>query len=182
MTCDEVQQFLVDEGASRPRAWEAHLASCAACQGFGQAQAAALRLRGAAATPARRLPLERVRRRAATVAAAALVVVGASGWWQLEGRALPAGASPAAAVASLEGQLEVSPPEAALREFRGDGSLAALEALAHEVAAGSRRNPAVHDAAYRPFGALPTWLALRTTPPIRSLGGAVSPLVYSLEE
>jgi hypothetical protein len=76
--------------------------------------------------------------------------------------------------ARLEGQLQP--------EIGAVSSLDALAALTREVHRDARRNPAVQDAAYRPFGALPAWVALRTTPPLRTLGGAVSPLVYSLEE
>jgi hypothetical protein len=199
MTCDEAQQRLLDEAAPRSADLEAHLAGCPACQDFAHAQAAALRLLGAVAAPARRPPLERVRQRAAALGALALVVGGASGWWSLQGRdahpvaalerapeagrALALERAPlrlevaeraAAAPPAVAARLEVAAHEAA--------SFEALAALTRQVHASARVNPQVHDASYRPFGALPTWLALKTTPPIRSLGGAVSPLVYSLEE
>ena len=170
--CEAVQNALLDEGLPRPDGLEAHVASCQACRALASAHRSALRLRGATLTQPRRRPIVEVQRRAGIVAGLVLALGGGVGWYQLEF----GGPRPAPAPLKLElalPALDASPP---------DGDLFALAELQASVSADLRRDPREDEAAVRAFGALPRWTAPTRTQPIRSLGRAASPVVFTSED
>lgn len=174
--CEHVQPALLDEVAPRPEGLEAHLASCAACQAVAAAHRSALRLRGVELARARHRPLAQVQRRAGLVAGLVLAVGGGLGWYQLEFGALaPVVEEPAAPLVT-----ELALPALAVEPSAGE--LLALAQLQASISADLARDPREEAAAVLVFGALPRWTAPRRTQPMRSLGRAASPVVFTSED
>lgn len=184
--CEDLQPALIDESLPRPAGLEAHLASCDDCRALSSAHRGALRLRGATLTLPRRRPLAEVQRRAGIVAALVLAVGGGVGWYQLEFGAPapgPAMKQERAFVVSPEFPmaLEAGLP-ASIPAEEPQGELFALVELQGSISLQLRRDPRDDEAAVRAFGALPRWTAPRRTHPIRSLGRAASPVVFTSED
>ncbi len=171
MSCHSVRDFVVDETAPRPAAFEAHLAECAACRAFKEAHLAALALRGAQ-LPSRRAALEPLRRRAGIAGGLALATSALLGLLWLQ--APPPSPEAPLPVAELTPLVEAS--ENPVDDWQ------ALQALARSTQAPLHARPVTRDVTYASFGHLPVWLAPRTTQPLRSLGRAVSPLVRRSED
>jgi hypothetical protein len=171
-----MEQALLDETLARPDGFEAHVASCDACRALGAAHREALRLRGVALGRSRRRPLAEVQRRAGIVAGLVLALGGGLGWYQLEFGGRPAPAVVENGPVRLELALPVLAPE------EHEGELFALAQLQATVTADLTRDPRDDEAATRAFGALPRWTAPRRTHPLRSLGRAASPVVFTSED
>ena len=204
--CEDLQPALIDEAFPRPAGLEAHLASCDECRALAAAHRGALRLRGATLTLPRRRPLPEVQRRASIVAALVLTLGGGVGWYQLEfGARAPAAATkqergfvvspefPIALEAGLPASvaLEAGLPASVALEAglpasipaeEPPGELFALAELQGSISLQLRRDPRDDEAAVRAFGALPRWTAPKRTHPIRSLGRAASPVVFTSED
>lgn len=178
MNCELAEAALLDEALPRPDGLEAHLASCPHCQAVGRAHRSALRLRGQSLSRTHRRPLAEVRRRAGVVFGLLLAVGGGVGWYELERAEVPAVAVAPTPVAPLEQPaMQVVAEEAAPHP-----ELLALAALAAQVATDTAREPRDDALLKKVFGALPRWTAPRRTHPLRSLGGAASPVVYTSED
>lgn len=174
-TCEQMEQAVLDETLARPDGFEAHVASCDACRALGAAHREALRLRGVALGRSRRRPLAEVQRRAGIVAGLVLALGGGLGWYQLE-----FGGPAPAVVENGPVRLELAMPVLAPEEHEGE--LLALAQLQATVTADLSRDPRDDEAATRAFGALPRWTAPRRTHPLRSLGRAASPVVFTSED
>lgn len=178
-SCAEMEQALLDEALPRPAGLEAHLASCAKCRGLAAAHRGALRLRGTALARTRGRPLGEVQRRAGIVAGLVLALGGGLGWYQLElGAPSPAKEASSPQVTGSE-DFELAMPVLAEAP---SGELWALAELQATVSADLARDPREDAAAVRVFGALPRWTAPRRTQPMRSLGRAASPVVFTSED
>lgn len=184
MSCETFEAFIIDEALAKPSGFDAHLASCSSCRALKASHLDALQLGRGTPRLGRRLPLERVQRRAGIVFGLTLALLGGGGLYALRASSAPARAGDAPVIVtspapSLEGETPVASVAA---EAEGEREWAALIALNESVALESSRNPRVDDAAYRVFGQLPLWVAPTTTRPIRSLGRAASPIVYTSED
>ncbi len=191
MTCDEVQQCLLDEALPRPDGLDAHVLGCDACRAFAESMNAARRLKGAVPFSVRRVPVAKAKRRLQLVAALGVLSAGLvvearlahDSWVRSHAKSpTPVAVSPSddePGVESPNRRLVVAPeaPDAEETSWR------AMRALARSSTA-ARRNLRVTDASYRPFGTLATWVAPRPTQPIRSLhlGKADSPLIHTSED
>lgn len=182
MSCGRFEAAVLDEGLPRPEGLAVHLASCAACRSLRRAHARALRLRGATPlAPRARLTAGARRGLAALAFLAASGAVTAAAFGVTvkvsHGRETP----PAAAPFRVE-RPEPLPVAAAPSEEAQEW--AALAALRDEVAAPAHRDLLVADETYARFGALPRWVAPRTTQPSRALyeAGALHPVVYTPED
>lgn len=174
MNCELTQTALLDEALPRPEGFEAHVASCADCRALAASHREALRLRGASLSLSRRRPLAEVRRRAGIVAGLTLALGGGLGLVALElGDRSPA---------TAKEQLVSLQPELPAMVIEPEGELFALAQLQAFVAADVARDPREDFAAVRAFGELPRWTAPRRTQPMRSLGRAASPLVFTSED
>ena len=157
-----------------PRASRRTSPPARSCRALAAAHREALRLRGTALARARGRPLAEVQRRAGIVAGLVLALGGGLGWYQLESGGATAPAKP-----------PVSPPEALAMPVRDEapsGELLALAELQATISADLSRDPREDAAAVRVFGALPRWTAPQRTQPMRSLGRAASPVVFTSED
>jgi hypothetical protein len=178
-SCVQMEQAVLDETLPRPEGLEAHLEGCASCRALGAAHRGALRLKGTALARSRRRPLGEVRRRAGIVAGLVLALGGGVGWYQVQFGAL-----------ASEKQAPAPPPsapedvEVAKAVFVEDpqAELLALAQLQATVSAQLTRDPRQDEAAVRAFGSLPRWTAPKKTRPMRSLGRAASPVVFTSED
>ena len=171
--CERSSQVILDD--SPAGGLEQHLIGCAACRQLAKAHRSALALRGVAPV-ARSVSRARVLRRAgalALVLVAAGVVVASRQVAPVPG----VGEVVDSGALAIEGRLVVAPPGEA-----GEAEWNALIALHDAVALETRRDLRVNDSTYTPFGALPAWVAPTSLQPMRSLGPAVSPLVYTPED
>ena len=173
--CETMGPAVLDETLPRPEGFEAHLASCEDCRGLSASHRGALRLRGATLQRTHRRPLAEVQRRAGIVAGLVLALGGGGGWLQLEFGQAPANGVEAPVA------LELSPPTLA-NELPETGNLYALAQLQAFVAADLARNPREDEAMIRAFGALPAWTEPTRTQPLRSLGAAAPPAVFTSED
>lgn len=175
-TCEQMEQAVLDETLARPDGFEVHIASCDGCRALDAAHRDALRLRGVTPGRTRRRPLAEVRRRAGIVAGLVLALGGGVGLFQLEFGSRPAPAVVEAQPVRLELAMPVlvqNPPE---------GDFFALALLQASITVELSRDPRDDEAATRAFGALPRWTSPRRTHPMRSLGRAASPVVYTSED
>jgi hypothetical protein len=178
-TCDSVQAALLDESVARDGdAVMAHVATCAACSAVAAAHRSALSLKGAALPVPRRRPVAEAQRRAGVVFGLVLVLGGGAGWAWL---ALNPPASPQpVALAPQEDVVlpgELSQPVAEdAAQWEG---LVQLQLTARLAVASEFREEEV---TRRVFGALPGWVAPKKSSPMRSLGLAASPVVYTQED
>lgn len=188
MTCEHFEAFIIDETLRKPDGFDEHVAGCAGCRTLKAGHLRALALDGRSPRLAMRLPMARLTRRAGIVFGLALAVTGSAGLYALDRDEVSAPVRPNELARAdervplpLEGSLPVVQPSSPTPE-EADASWNALIALRDSVALDSSRNPRVDDAAYRAFGSLPQWVAPTTTRPIRSLGRAASPIVYTSED
>jgi hypothetical protein len=180
MNCELTEQALIDESLPRPEGFEAHVASCPTCGALATAHRQALQLRGATLSRAHRRPLAEVRRRAGIVGGLMLAIGGGLGLVALEFSDEPAPAREVPGVIA-----DVRPEQERMMvapEQPEGGELFALAALQAFVAADTARDPRDDATAERVFGQLPRWTAPRRTQPIRSLGRAASPVVFTSED
>jgi hypothetical protein len=175
MNCELTEQALIDESLPRPEGFEAHVASCPTCGALASAHREALRLRGATLSRASRRPIAEVRRRAGIVGGLMLALGGGVGLIALEFSDEPSSANEVVLV-----RPEVSPMLVAPAQPEGD--LFALAALQASVASDIARDPREDATAEKIFGQLPRWTAPRRTQPMRSLGRAASPVVFTSED
>lgn len=176
MNCELTEQALIDESLPRPEGFEAHVASCERCGALAAAHREALRLRGATLSVSRRRPLAQVRRRAGIVGGLLLALSGGVGLVALELSDEPAPAR--------ELVVDVRPEQEPMlvAPSQPEGELFALAALQAFVSADVARDPREDATAERVFGQLPRWTAPRRTQPMRSLGRAASPVVFTSED
>lgn len=177
MTCDRVEQALLDESFPGREGLEQHLASCADCRAFAAAHREALRLRGASLARARRRPLAEVKRRAGIVAGLVLALGGGLGLVGLEVSRHEPRPAPL-----NEEVFQRASPELALEAPSSQGELFALAQLQRSIFSDLARDPRHDEAAVRAFGALPAWTAPTRTQPLRSLGSAASPAFFTSED
>jgi hypothetical protein len=175
MNCELTKHALLDEAVPRPEGFDAHVASCETCGALAAAHGAALRLRGSTLSLSRRRPLAEVKRRAGIVGGLVLALGGLVGLLALEFSE----PQPARVSVTLPGP-ELQPM--VIAEPWPDGDLFALALLQVSVMADARREPREDATAVRVFGALPRWTAPTRTQPLRSLGSAASPVVYTSED
>ena len=173
-SCVQMERAVLDESGPRPEGFEAHLAGCANCRALRVAHRGALRLKGTALTRTRRRPMGEVQRRAGIVVGLVLALGGGVGWYQVQfgARAAPKQA-PAPEDVELAKTVFVESPE---RE------LLALAELQATVSSQLNRDPREDEAALRAFGSLSRWTAPTRTQPMRSLGRAASPVVFTSED
>jgi len=192
--CDEVQLALIeapggddvgrlnDESVPRVEGLEAHVASCEACGRFAKAQRAAVRLAGRTPTRGGRRSMRAIGTRAALL----VVVLGASvfgatawtvGWKQGEPQRPEQPYR-----AEQPPQVVEAPPPATDEEQEAARQWAALQQLQAFADSSVRREWREEDVTLRVFGALPGWVAPNKTSPLRSLGKAASPVVYTQED
>jgi hypothetical protein len=176
LNCELTEQALIDESLPRPEGFEAHVASCPTCGALASAHREALRLRGATLSRAHRRPIAEVRRRAGIVGGLMLALGGGLGLIALEFTDEPRPANEMV----IDVRPEVSPQVIAPQQPEGD--LFALAALQAYVAADTQRDPREDATAQKVFGQLPRWTAPRRTQPMRSLGRAASPVVFTSED
>lgn len=180
--CDTTRAALVDEAVPRTDAMNTHLASCPDCQAFARAHRAALQLQGTALTRARRRPLAEVQRRAGIVAGLLLAVFGGVGLWALEVTRPQPARVVEAPLPALDPREDAPQEIADALPDAPPAELLALAELDATVRSNLSRDPREDAAAVKAFGALPEWLAPRRTQPVRSLGRAASPIVYTSED
>lgn len=176
MNCELTEQALIDEALPRPEGFEAHVASCPTCGALAAAHREALKLRGATLSRTRRRPLPEVRRRAGIVGGLVLALGGGLGLIALELSDEPR--------PSREELVQVRPELEPMfvAPSQPEGDLFALAALQASVMADVARDPREDATAQRVFGQLPRWTAPRRTQPMRSLGRAASPVVFTSED
>jgi hypothetical protein len=155
MNCHDVAAAIVDEALPRPDGFRAHLEQCPRCRELARLHASAsnLRLPG----PPELAPLapqavmgevrRRQRRRRALAGAAVTGAVAAVALL-----AIPQTVTPVAPLPPLAERMEA---EARPSE---EEELHSLGLLLEEVDGYTRRNPAVQDETYAPFGALALWV------------------------
>jgi hypothetical protein len=178
MNCELTEQALIDESLPRPEGFEAHLASCPTCGALAKAHREALKLRGATLARTHRRPIAEVRRRAGIVGGLVLALGGGFGLLALELSDEPAPAVTRHVIADVRPEQEpmlVTPSQP-------DGALFALAELQAWASADVARDPREDETAERVFGQLPRWTAPRRTQPMRSLGRAASPVVFTSED
>lgn len=171
---DAVQAALLDAATAQEPAVTAHLAGCAACRDFARAHQAAVALQGSALQHARRRNPVAVLRRAAVVLSV-LLLGGALALVRAAPAELPASTASAAVEQPPQ---EVVPTAPAVNP----GALVALARLEREVALDAHRDPRDDALARKTFGALTRWTAPHRTHPVRRLGDAASPLVFTSED
>lgn len=182
-SCEFMQAAALDEALPRPEGFEAHVASCEQCRAVVQGHRAAVRLRGSAVPAVPRRSISAVKRRASVVAALGVAVVGAVSWWQLSVIPHPGGES----VLSEPGRGQPEPSEVSGQQVVNatpapEAELLALAALNAAVLADVARDPREDETLRRVFGSLPRWTAPTRTNPVRSLGRAASPVVFTSED
>jgi hypothetical protein len=178
-SCVQMEQALLDEGLPRPEGLEAHLAGCVDCRALRASHREALRLRGLALVRTRGRPLGEVQRRAGIVVGLVLALGGGVGWYQVQYGALaPVKSAPAARLSAPE---DVELAKTTFVEAP-EGELLALAELQATVSAQLNRDPRQDEAAVHAFGSLPRWTAPEKTRPMRSLGRAASPVVFTSED
>ncbi|HEX8700437.1 MAG TPA: hypothetical protein VF815_16430 [Myxococcaceae bacterium] len=158
MNCHEASAAIVDEGFSRPPGFRAHLEQCPRCQELARLHASAINLRlpgpPAIESISRREVLSEVRRRKhlrRAVAGAAVTAAVATGvLFMLTGTEPAAVPAPGPLIA----QRTEKPPAPLVEEAEP----ASLGLLLEEIDGYTRRNPAVQDETYAPFGALALWV------------------------
>jgi hypothetical protein len=173
-TCDSMQAALLDESVARDGdALAAHLASCVACSTVAAAHRSALSLKGAALPVPRRRPVAEAQRRAGVVFGLVLVLGGGAGWAWLELNP-PVAPQPVVVTVPREAPAQVVSDDAVEWE-----ALAQLQRSVRLAVASEFREEEV---TRRVFGALPGWVAPKKSSPMRSLGRAASPVVYTQED
>lgn len=179
-TCEVMQAAVVDELLPRPEGLEAHVASCEVCGAVARAHRAALRLKGSSLPAVPRRSMREAQRRAGIVFGLCLVLGGSVAWWQLASAPHP---DPLPAVAGRgEVPLELRGQEIVNEEPAAEAELLALAALNATVLADVAREPREDATLTRVFGSLPRWTAPTRTQPLRSLGKAASPVVFTSED
>lgn len=187
-TCEDVQAALLDESVARADGIDAHLATCADCRAVASAHRSALQLRGAAPLMTARRSMAEARRRAGAVFGLLLAVGGGAGLVSLELRPEVASLPPrAVATAGEQRVVRVEPePVVEQRQVVADGdvdaqwvALMALQRRADALVVAEYREEEV---TRRVFGALPQWVAPRKSSPVRALGRAASPVVFTQED
>jgi hypothetical protein len=176
MNCELTEQALIDESLPRPEGFEAHVASCESCRALAGAHREALRLRGATLSRSHRRPIAEVRRRAGIVGGLMLALGGGFGLVALELSDEPQVRRHELVQVRPEQQPMLVAPSGP------EGDLFALAALQAFVSADVARDPREDATAERVFGQLPRWTAPRRTQPMRSLGRAASPVVFTSED
>lgn len=172
-SCVQMEEAVLDESLPRPEGFEAHLAGCAACRALSVAHRGALRLKGTALARTRRRPLGEVQRRAGIVAGLVLALGGGVGWYQVQFGSHAAEPPSSPEDVEMARTVIVESPEQ---------ELLALAQLQATVSAQLTRDPRQDEAAVRAFGSLPRWTAPTKTRPLRSLGRAASPVVFTSED
>lgn len=178
-TCETVQAALLDESLARDGdAVTAHLASCAACRDVASGHRAALALSRATPVRAVRRSVAKTQRRLAVLGSLTLVVAGASGWAWLELNPRQVAPAPAVELVMENPPVRVvaEDDEAERRAWEG---LASLTRLERDAVSGQYREETV---TLRVFGALPRWVAPHKSSPVRALGRAASPVVFTQED
>lgn len=184
-TCAHAQAALLDESVVRDEALQLHLSTCAECASLAAAHRAALRLRGEAPVMTARRPVAEARKRAGAVFGVLLAVGGGLGWFWLETQPRP---SRVVAVPLPPPKVVEGPPAPNLeqRQVVQDGApdaewaaLMMLQRSADRMVVAQYREEEV---TRRVFGALPQWVAPRKSSPMRSLGRAASPVVFTQED
>lgn len=182
-TCDSVQAALLDESVARDGdALTAHLATCPACSAVAASHRSALALKGATLPMPPRRSMAEAQRRAGVLFALVLVFGGGAGWAWLE--LAPVKAPPAPAMVAVPSpEADVAPPLEGTQAVAEDAveweGLMQLQLTARLAVASEFRE---EDVTRRVFGALPGWVAPKKSSPMRSLGRAASPVVYTQED
>ena len=168
----DVRAAVLDPAMPRDETFEPHLRQCADCAGFAASHRAASALTGTLPQLATRRPMRVIRRRAVGVGVALLVTAGVAWWWP-----------PAAPEVPQPWQPEHPTQRVAVEPAVEDaGSLTALAQLAAQVSTTTRANPREDPLALRTFGALARLTAPPRMQPLRSLGKAASPVVFTSED
>jgi hypothetical protein len=186
MNCESVQAAVLDESVARSESVDAHLATCAACSAVASAHRQALQLRGTAPLmTARRSPGE-VRKRAGVAFGLVLALGGGVGLLALERSSEPE--RRVAVRAEPEERAVLSAPVGegsgpqVVRDGNVDAEWVALVMLQHSAERVVLAEYREEAATRRAFGALPAWVAPRKSSPVRSLGRAASPVVFTQED
>jgi hypothetical protein len=130
-------------------------------------------LKGAALPVPRRRPVAEAQRRAGVVFGLVLVLGGGAGWAWLELNP-PVAPQPVVVTVPREAPAQVVSDDAVEWE-----ALAQLQRSVRLAVASEFREEEV---TRRVFGALPGWVAPKKSSPMRSLGRAASPVVYTQED
>lgn len=195
MNCETAQAAMIDESIARDDSFEAHVAGCPECSAFAQAHRAALSLRASMPMLASRRSVGEARRRAGAVFGVLLAVGGGAGllWLEVLPRLSATPVERGPEIVELRGvepsvvvqvtpppeqqQVvnDVLPPEVDLEWL----ALMQLQRNADRLVLAEYREEEV---TRRVFGALPGWVAPRKSSPMRSLGRAASPVVFTQED
>lgn len=183
-TCEHVQAALLDESVARDDSVDAHVASCAQCSAVASAHRSALRLKGEAPLLTSRRSMAEARKRAGAVFGVLLAVAGGAGWFWLE-RTSPPKPSRVVEVPLRPQQLvEVNAPEQQqiVQDGAADAEWFALMALQHSANRIVVAEYREEEVTRRVFGAVPRWVAPKKSSPMRALGSAASPVVFTQED
>ncbi|MFT3713507.1 MAG: hypothetical protein QM817_38110 [Archangium sp.] len=194
MNCETAQAAILDESIARSEAFEAHVASCAECTALANAHRKALALRASTPALASRRSMGEARRRAGAGFGVLLAVGGGAGllWLEVLPRLSSTPVETGPEIVELRGPeprvvVQVMPPEQ--QQVVNDVlppevdlewlALMQLQRNADRVVLAEYREEEV---TRRVFGALPGWVAPRKSSPMRSLGRAASPVVFTQED
>ncbi|MBL8911518.1 MAG: hypothetical protein JNM17_12560 [Archangium sp.] len=185
-TCEHVQAALLDESVARDESIEAHLAGCAQCAVVASAHRSALQLKGSVPLMTSRRSIPEARKRAGAVFGLLLAVAGGAGWYWLETQPKPSRVVEVPLRPQQLVEAEGPSPSIEQPQVIQDGSpdaewlaLMALQHSANRIVVAEYREEEV---TRRVFGVLPKWVAPKKSSPMRALGSAASPVVFTQED